>query len=227
MCALPLKHSTRPSSRPLKDSSQDKNQRKCWRRHAPTSRPVIGLCLLSHAKTQLPMFGFREALSSGVAMEAVRLSFHSRRVDSVFHHEGAAIFVSTLQICGRNGLLQGVPAFRALPFLQRLALQVTVDIHFATDSKATWPAAILLLLAPADISWWRFRVFSMPREFVVSDHRKACRTAPARHASGQGGQQTPGSKMHSRYTNPCGYIRMCVHIYIYMCVCPHTCIRVC
>ena len=96
-----------------------------------------------------------------------------------------------------------------------------MDIHFATDSKATWPAAILLLLAPADISWWRFRVFSMPREFVVSDHRKACRTAPARHASGQGGQQTPGSKMHSRYTNPCGYIRMCVYIHIYICVSTH------
>ncbi|CAE7746313.1 benK [Symbiodinium sp. CCMP2592] len=29
-------------------------------------------------------------------------------------------------------------------------MKVTVDIHFATDSKATWPAALLLLLAPAD-----------------------------------------------------------------------------
>ena len=46
-------------------------------------------------------------MSGGVAMEAVRLSFHSRRVDSVFHHEGAAILASLFQHCSTL-LLQGV-----------------------------------------------------------------------------------------------------------------------
>ena len=221
-----MKHSTRPSSRPLKDSSQDKNHRKCWRRHAPTSRPVIGLCLLSHAKTKLPMFGFREALSSGVAMEAVRLSFHSRRVDSVFHHEGAAISVSTLQICGRNGLLQGVPAFRALPFLQDLPCRLPWTSISPLTARRLGLQQSCCCLHPLTSRGGDF-------EFSLCLESSSCLTI-GKHAE-LPQPVTPQVKGASRLraarctagTQIPVDIYVCVCIYIYIYVCPHTCIRVC